>query len=89
MLTVGIIFHELSFLHPWRYALETAHILFGVIGFFFLWFVWAADFGTGFKYHPDHHLAERLLAQHQSVFVFGAFIDCASVRRRHGHRQWL
>ena len=47
MLTVGIIFHELSFLHPWRYALETVHILFGVVGFFFLWFVWAADFGMG------------------------------------------
>ena len=70
MLAVGIIFHELSFLHPWRYALETAHIIFGVIGFFFFVVRVGRRFRNGFKHHPNHHLAERLLARsNQYLFL--------------------
>ena len=63
MLTVGIIFHELSYFHPWRYALETAHIIFGVLGFLFFAVRVSRRLRNGFKQHADHHIGERLLAR--------------------------
>ena len=63
MLTLGVIFHELNYTSSTRYVLETVHIVFGIVGIFFLVFRVVRRLRNGFKHYPNHALYERFLSR--------------------------